>query len=92
MGDMCIVEAALPLCKPARLNSLPYLGRGDAIALSPHLLVGDRYFNVQVDAVEERSADLAEILLDLCPGTAAFARAVAVESTAATVQLSTERT
>jgi hypothetical protein len=35
---------------------------------------------VDIDAVEQRTADLAEIVLDLAGGAAAFAGGIAVES------------
>jgi hypothetical protein len=44
---------------------------------------------VDIDAVEQRRADLAEILLDLPGRAAALARAVAVEAAFAPVQFST---
>ena len=43
---------------------------------------------MDVDAVEEGSADLAEVLLDLSGGAAAFARRVAVEPAFAGVHVS----
>jgi hypothetical protein len=42
---------------------------------------------VQVDAVEQRTADLAEVALDLGPGAAALTRRISIESAPAPVQM-----
>ena len=49
------------------------------------------HFHLDIDAVEQRAADLAEVLLDLGGRAAAFARGVAIEAAAAPVQISTAR-
>jgi len=44
---------------------------------------------VQVDTIEQRSADLAHIALDDAPGAAALVRRIAVVTTRTPVQTST---
>jgi hypothetical protein len=44
---------------------------------------------VDIDAVEQWAADLAEVLLDLSGGAAALARGIAVEAAFALVQTTT---
>jgi hypothetical protein len=44
---------------------------------------------VDIDAVEERTADLTEIVLDLTRGAAALAGGIAVEPALAGVQITT---
>jgi hypothetical protein len=44
---------------------------------------------VNIDAVEQRSADLSEVLLNLAGRAAALARGIAIEAAFAPVQIST---
>jgi hypothetical protein len=61
-----------------------------AVALAAELFVGDgRNFDVQINAIKQRPADLCEIALDNARRTAAFARNVTVEAARAPVQIST---
>jgi hypothetical protein len=45
--------------------------------------------DVDIDAVEDRAADVAQVLLDLAGRAAAFARGVAVKTALAPVQITT---
>jgi hypothetical protein len=61
-----------------------------AIAFAAELFVGDgRNFDVQINAIEQRSADLCEIALDDAGRTAALARDITVEAARTPVQIST---
>ena len=51
-----------------------------------------RDFDVQVDAVQQRSADLGKVLLDLRAGAAALAGGVAMETAAAWIHRRREPT
>ena len=60
-----------------------------AVALTAELLVGHgRNFDVQIDAIQQRAADLGEITLDDAGSAAAFPRNIAVEAARTTVQVS----
>jgi hypothetical protein len=63
-----------------------------AVALAAELLIRHgRNFNVQIDTIEQRSADLGEIALDDAGRAAAFARDITVETARTPVQVSTAR-
>jgi hypothetical protein len=47
-----------------------------------------RHFDVQVDAIEQRSADLVQVPLDDGAGAAAFPGRIAMEAARAPVQIS----
>src|SRR5215471_1197729 len=83
-----IVEAA-GLLDRARLQDAPSdIGGGFGIGIGPQLLERDRrHFDVDIDAVQQGTADLAEVLLDLPRRAAALARGVAVEAALAPVQI-----
>ncbi len=88
--DVGVVEAALVLEGVGTLDTPAHFGGGNAFARAAQLLVGDgRHFDVEVDAVEQGAAELAEIALDDGPGAAAFAGGVAIEAARAPVQVTT---
>jgi hypothetical protein len=72
------------------LHALANVGRRFARAIAAQLLVWNRgNFDVNVDTVEQRPADLAQVPLDDAGRTAAFARGIAKESARSPVQIST---
>lgn len=84
MRDLGIVESALLLNAARGLHPGAHFGAGSSAFFTAQFLVRDRgNFDVKIDAVEQRSADLAQITLDLRRRTPAFTRGVAVESAAA---------
>ena len=58
-----------------------HFGGRDAALLGAQFFVSDgRHLNVQIDAVEQWSADLGQIALNQAAGTAAFASRVSVDA------------
>src|SRR5687768_5122265 len=88
--NMRVVEPALMLHRASGNYAVADLGGGDAFAGSTQLLIRHGgHLDVQIDAIEQRPADLAEVLLDLRTGAAAFARRIAVIPAAAPVHVAT---
>ena len=74
-GNVGVVGSACLLDRPRLDHPLPDLGGAGAVILPPQFLKGQRrYLNVQIDAVEQRPANLPEIALN----DAARASALAV--------------
>jgi hypothetical protein len=72
-----IVEATPLLDRSSLLDAAADLRRRDPAICGAHLLVGyRRHLDVQVDAVEKRSADRAQLPLDLRSRTTAFSGGV----------------
>jgi hypothetical protein len=85
-----IVESPPLLHCPRRFHPRPDLRRRFRGALPAQFLERHRgHFHVNIDAVQERSADLPEILLDLPRRAPAFARGVSVKPALAPVQITT---
>src|ERR1035437_7548001 len=84
---MRVVEATLVLDRPRLLDALAHLRRGDAAVYGPHFLVRHRgYFDLQVNPVEQRPTDLAQVPLNLRWCASAFTRGIAEEATPARVK------
>ena len=89
-GNVRVVIAAGLLDDSRSHHPLADLGRGNAVVLAAQLLVGyPRNFDMDVDAVQQRSSNLTQVALNDARRTAALARSVAVESTRAPVQIAT---
>jgi hypothetical protein len=87
---MRVVEPAGLLNRARPLHSRAHLYRRRPVAVVAQFPVRyGRHLDVQIDAIEQRAAELAEIPLDDAAGTSAFPRAVAIESAWAPVQIST---
>jgi hypothetical protein len=79
--DLRVVETALTLSFTGLFHSFAYVHRRMAVALAAELFIGyGRNLDVQVDAIEQRSADLGEIALDDARRAAAFARDITVKT------------
>ena len=84
-------ETAFRLAGARGQDPLAHLGGCGAGLLPAHLLVSHgRHFDVQVDAIEQRPADFAEVALNDAAGATAFVRRIAKISTWTPVQISTE--
>jgi hypothetical protein len=91
MGDLRVVESALLLNLARGLHPRAHFVAGRAVVLTAEFFVRNRRnFDVQIDAVEKRSADLAEVPLNLSGRTAAFPRRVSIIAAFTPVQVSTE--
>jgi hypothetical protein len=87
---MSVVKAPSLLQCASGLDAGTNLGRCHAVALAAQFLIRDRgNFDVQVDAVEQRTADFPEIALNNGSGAAAFPGRITEESTRASVQVAT---
>ena len=83
-------ESALRLARPRGQDPLAHFRRCRAGPAAAHLLVGHGgHFDVQVDAVQRRPADLAQVTLDDAAGATAFVGRVAEVTTRTPVQVST---
>src|ERR1039457_1187173 len=79
--DVGVVEPAVLLDRTRRFHAGAHLLRGHSVILAPQLLVRHRrYFDVQVDAVEQRAAHLAQVALDDGAGAAALSGGVGKKS------------
>jgi hypothetical protein len=75
-----VVEAARPLDGAGALHHRANVGGRLAGIGGAHLFIGHGGdFQVNIDAVEQRSADLAQIALDHAGRAAALARGVAIK-------------
>jgi hypothetical protein len=79
--DFGVDEAAGGLEFTGGKDAGAHLGGGSAGGFGPEFLKGNGgNFDVEVNAIEQRAGDLAEVLGDLGAGTPAFAGGVAVEA------------
>ena len=84
---MRIVEAAPLLYGASDSHSLAHLCGRHAIGLLTQLPIGHGgHLNVEIDAIQQRPADLAEILRDLPGRASALARRVAEMAAAARIK------
>ena len=73
------------------LHTCPDFGGGNSVILASQLLVRHgRDLDVQIDTVEQRTADLAEVTLDDAAGATALPRGIAEKSAGAPVQVRTD--
>ena len=85
--DMRVVEAARCCIARAAATRSRISRRGVAVILGPQFFVRHGgNFDMQIDTVEQRPAQLAQVPLDDRAGAAAFARGVAEEAARAGVQ------
>ena len=90
-GDMRVVKSAGMLDDARSLDFGGDVRRGHAFILATQLLIGNRgNFDMQIDPVEQRSADLGQVALDDPAGTAAFARGIAEIAARTPVQFTTD--
>jgi hypothetical protein len=90
LRDERVIETAHGLRRAGAIDTFAHLGRRHAVPAAAQLLVrhgGD--FNVQVDAVQQRSGNLAEIALDDGARRTALARRIAVITAGTPVQIAT---
>jgi hypothetical protein len=74
----------------SRLHALPHFGRRHSIVFVPQLPKRNcRHFDVQIDPIEERPTELAQVTLDHGRRTPAFSRGVNEKTAHAPVQVST---
>jgi hypothetical protein len=86
----CIHKTARLLHGPSLFYAPANVSRRLAHAIAAQLLIRNgRNFDVNVDTIEQRPADLAQVPLDDAGRTAAFARSIAKEAARAPVQIST---
>jgi hypothetical protein len=84
--DVGVIVAASLLDRPRGTDAIAHLGGRNTAILSTQLLIRHGgHFDVQIDAVQQRAAELAQIALDNGAGAAALMRGVAVKSTRAGV-------
>jgi hypothetical protein len=89
--DIGIAVTAGQLALPGGQHPFPHLGRRLPTRPAAQFLIrngGD--FNVEIDAVEEGTADLGEVSLDDAGGAPAFAGRVAMKTARASVQIATD--
>jgi hypothetical protein len=87
-GHARVVEAAAVLHRTRAIHADANLGGGFGGAAAAQFLERDGGdFDVDIDAVEQGPADLAEVVLDLSGRAAALASAIAVEAAPAGVQI-----
>ncbi len=90
-GNVGVVKAARSLPLPGGLDALPeQLGAGGRLGPAKIFVRHGRHFDMQVDAVEHRPADLGQVALDDPRRTPALPRGVAVEPARTSVQISTD--
>src|SRR5690242_8600464 len=90
-GDLGVVEAALPLSFTGLLYSFAYVRGRMAVAFAAELFIGHgRNLDMQIDAIEQRSANFREIPLDDAGRAPAFARDVTVKTARARIHCSDE--
>jgi hypothetical protein len=91
-GDAGVIKATRLLNGSGALNTCADFSRTHPVTLAAQLLKRHRWhFNVQVDAVEQRPANLAQIPLDDPARTAAFACRIGKMTARTSVQISIER-
>ncbi len=84
--DIGVVRPALLLHGAGADDPLPNLGGAGAVAVAAQLQIRQRgHFDVQIDTIEQRPADLAQIALDDATGTTAFSGGIAKISAGASV-------
>ena len=80
-GHAGVVESAGALYGAGLFDAGANLGRRLGGGIAAQFLEGDGWdFDVDIDAVQEGAADLAEIVLDLARGAAALAGGIAIEA------------
>ena len=80
------------LSLPRAQHPLPHGGRGNAGVLGAKLLKWHGgHFDMQIDPVQQRTADLAEVALDDPAGAAALAAGVAVVAARASMRMTVGR-
>jgi hypothetical protein len=85
-----VIVAASLLNLPRRADTIAHLGGRNAAILTAQLLVSDGgHLDVQIDAVQQRAAELAQIALNDGAGAPALVRGIAVKSARASVQITT---
>ena len=87
---MGVVRASSQGRRPCLLDAPGDLGGGGSLAHAAQLLIGHRRnFDMQIDPVEQRTTDLAQVSLDDRTRAATLMRGVAEKSTRTPVQLTT---
>jgi hypothetical protein len=90
-GDLGVIEAPLLLHLSCRCDPLAHLRRGRTGILAAQFLVRDSGdFDMQIDPIEQRPADLAQVARDDGPGAAAIVSSGSIETARTPVQISTE--
>jgi len=86
--DMRIVETAVLLERTGSLHPGAYLGGGGTLVLAAQFLVRNRrHLDMEIDTVEQRPADFAQVPLNDCASAAAFACRVRIKSAWTSVQV-----
>ncbi len=90
-GKLRVGVAALLLARAGGFDALAHGLARSAVSVAAHFLVRHGgHFDVQVDAVQQRPADLAEVALDDRRRAAALARGVAEKPARTSVQVATD--
>jgi hypothetical protein len=90
---MGVIKAPRLLDRAHPFDARPDFRRGNSVILASQFLIRHRRdLDVQIDTIEQRTADLSEVTLDDPAGAMALPRRIAEKSARAPVQSSTDRT